>query len=125
MSLEEIKVIIKSALESIAPTLPQVLEFHLERKLGKDVIAVLLANPRAIYDALLEINDNIEDQTDNLIIELISAINGKYDINIDPHEVLEALKENNGKKIESIARQLTNSNRKNLVLKGTQITRVP
>jgi len=89
------------------------------------VIAILLANLRAVYDALLELNNNIEDQTDNLIIELVSAISGKYNINIDPHEVLDALKENNSQKIERITRQLVNSNRKNLVLKGTQVTRLP
>lgn len=124
MSLEEIKALLKSALESIAPTLPQVLGFHLEKKLGKNVIAILLANPRAVYGAFLELNNNIEDQTDNLIIELVSAISGKYNINIDPYEVLDALKENNSQKIERIARQLVNSNRKNLVLKGTQVTRL-
>ncbi|RLE81279.1 MAG: hypothetical protein DRJ52_04490 [Thermoprotei archaeon] len=122
MNVEEAKKLIKGALESIAPTLPQILKFHLERKLGENLTEILLTNPRAIYDALLEINSNLEDQTDSLIMELVSAISGKCGIDLDPQEVLTALKENNRQKIEQLIRHIIISSKaQNVTMKKQKI----
>jgi len=52
---EDVRLGVAKLLNSIAPWLFQVLNFHFKMKLGKDIVTLLINSPKEFYEALTKI----------------------------------------------------------------------
>lgn len=52
---EDVRMGVAKILNSIAPWVFQVLDFHLKMKLGRDFVALLIESPKEFYEALAKI----------------------------------------------------------------------